>query len=295
MQVSGGHRTNLPTRPQPGLVARVAGAGVERGDSGQRGDVRGVRPLVDVDVTRAVTDATVGGGVVGQPAGFTPLQVALCRSSRPYRRRSCRRRPCGSRCRRTPRSETDPTGTVVGVRSQPELSRPLQVRPSITETVLSLMLVTYTVWVARSTVSVLGSLPTVTVGQGPAQPRTVRALQRRPSITDTVFPARNGTIGVVPVPDVDRGGARIDGDRGRPDSGRGGPTSADPKSLSADRRPPESRPADSELRAMPWPGATAARFCPTVSLARRRRSRRCRAAEAIGPITDAISSTARTT
>src|SRR6187200_2582628 len=92
-----------------------------------------------------------------------------------------------------------PTGTVAGSWPQPEVRWPLHVRPLTTDTVLSSMLVTYTVWVLRSTVRVLGLLPTVTVGQGPAQDRMSAARQRRVSITLTVLPPAGSPLALLPL------------------------------------------------------------------------------------------------
>ena len=71
--------------------------------------------------------------------------------------------------------------------------------PSTTATVLSSRVVTYTVWVAASTATALGSSPTVIVGHGPVHRDTARALQRRASITEIVFPPAVGPSGLLPL------------------------------------------------------------------------------------------------
>src|ERR1700691_2226204 len=94
----------------------------------------------------------------------------------------------------------DPTGTVAGVCPQPDLACALQIAPLNTETLLSLLLVTWTVSVARSTAIALGPFPTVTVGHGPWHRETSCALHRRLSITDTVFPPAAGPFVLKPSP-----------------------------------------------------------------------------------------------
>ena len=79
-----------------------------------------------------------------------------------------------------------PTRTCAGAWRHPRVTRLLQVAPLNTATVLSPEIVTYTVSVAWSTAIVDGRLPTFTVGHGPLHRETSRALQRRPSITETV-------------------------------------------------------------------------------------------------------------
>jgi hypothetical protein len=64
----------------------------------------------------------------------------------------------------------DPTRTLAGLWSQPDVTRPLQVAPLKTATVsfpLSPSTVTYTVSVIWSTVIVDGRFPTLIVGHGP--------------------------------------------------------------------------------------------------------------------------------
>src|SRR5215469_9297197 len=85
-----------------------------------------------------------------------------------------------------------PTRTWAGGLRHPQVTRPLQVAPLNTATVLSALTVTYTVSVARSTAMLDGRLPTLTVGHGPRHRDTSRASQRRPSITETVSPAGPG-------------------------------------------------------------------------------------------------------
>src|SRR5690348_5039820 len=81
-----------------------------------------------------------------------------------------------------------PTGTVAGVCPQPDAFSALQVAPLNTETVLSLMLETYTVSVDSSIAIPLGRFPTVIVGHGPLHRETFCPWQWRVSITETVFP-----------------------------------------------------------------------------------------------------------
>ena len=88
---------------------------------------------------------------------------------------------------------------VGGRLAAPRGTRALQVAPLNTATVLSPNIVTYTVSVAWSTAMLDGRLPTVIVGHGPSHWETSSALQRRPSITETVLPpGLTGPLALLP-------------------------------------------------------------------------------------------------
>jgi hypothetical protein len=86
-----------------------------------------------------------------------------------------------------------PTATVAGFRPHPEVSLASHVAPSITDTVLSPALATYTVLVTWSTASPRGRLPTLITGDGCAHPDTLRLLQVARFTTDTVPSPEFGT------------------------------------------------------------------------------------------------------
>src|ERR1700727_2014129 len=80
-----------------------------------------------------------------------------------------------------------PTATDGGALPQPVRTVALHVAPSITETVLSFTLATYTVSVAWSTAASTGPGPTVTAGGACPQPEAMVALQVAVLITETVL------------------------------------------------------------------------------------------------------------
>jgi hypothetical protein len=68
-----------------------------------------------------------------------------------------------------------------------------------TDTVSSPTLATYTVSVRSSIATPAGRFPTVVVGQGPLQDDTSRALQRRVSIIEIVFPPAFPPLALLPL------------------------------------------------------------------------------------------------
>jgi len=80
-----------------------------------------------------------------------------------------------------------PTPSANGVCPQPEVSLPLQVEPSITETRPSFRSPTKIVSVLGSTPTESGSAPTAIVAAAWPQPLVSPALQVEPSITETVL------------------------------------------------------------------------------------------------------------
>ena len=88
----------------------------------------------------------------------------------------------------TPSPSGPPATVTVGGRwPQPEVVFPLQVAPSITDTVLALALPTYTVSVSRLTATGIGKRPTVTVGGRWPQPEMRSALHTAALTTDMVL------------------------------------------------------------------------------------------------------------
>jgi hypothetical protein len=142
--------------------------------------------------------ATEGAAAAGQPAAVWPLQPALSIIETEPSSKLATYTVWLRWSAKIP-SGVDPTATLTGVCPQPELTRALQLDPSITATELSSRVVTYTVCVARSTAIAPGGSPTVIVGHGPAHRVRTRALQRRASITDTVFPPALGPSGLLPL------------------------------------------------------------------------------------------------
>src|SRR5262249_6778309 len=80
-----------------------------------------------------------------------------------------------------------PTMTAGGTCPQPDVLAPLQVAPSITDTVRSKMLLTKTVLVAGSTATARGLRPTGIVAAFFAHPEGVVPLHVLPLITETVL------------------------------------------------------------------------------------------------------------
>ena len=80
-----------------------------------------------------------------------------------------------------------PTRTVGGVWPQPEVLVPLQVEPSMTDTVRSSRLPTKTVLVAVTIPTERGALPTAIFAGVWWQPEVVVPLQVLPLITETVL------------------------------------------------------------------------------------------------------------
>src|SRR6266550_905737 len=80
-----------------------------------------------------------------------------------------------------------PTRTAGGIEPQPEVLVPLQVEPSMTDTVRSLRFPTKTVLVAKTIPTDLGFAPTGIVAGVCPQPELSVALQCRVLITDTVL------------------------------------------------------------------------------------------------------------
>src|SRR5215831_7865431 len=80
-----------------------------------------------------------------------------------------------------------PTPTANGVCPQPELSLPLQVEPSITDTVPSSRFPTKIVSVFGSTPTERGPAPTAIVATALPHPLELPLLQVEPSITETVL------------------------------------------------------------------------------------------------------------
>src|SRR3954454_20084995 len=142
--------------------------------------------------------ATAGAAAAGQPAAVWPLQVALSIIETVPSSKSATYTVWLPWSAKIP-SGPDPTATLTGIRPQAELTRALQLAPSTTATALSFTVVTYTVCVAGSTAIALGTPSTVIAGQGPAHRARARALQRRASITDTVFAPADGPSGLLPL------------------------------------------------------------------------------------------------
>src|SRR5450755_3159703 len=89
-----------------------------------------------------------------------------------------------------------PTACTGGVVAQPAVCLALQRLASITDTVLSPALATYTVCVSRSRARADGPVPTGTVGGASPHPAVSSALQREISMTDTVLPNTFATYNV---------------------------------------------------------------------------------------------------
>src|SRR5215470_17012481 len=79
------------------------------------------------------------------------------------------------------------TGTANGVCPQPDVFVPLQVEPSMTETVMSSLFPTKTVFVPSSTPTARGAAPTEIIAGVWPHPDVFVPLQVLPSITETVL------------------------------------------------------------------------------------------------------------